>query len=432
MSGGPDGPDLSLRWRPRVFLLLGAGTVLLVAAVVGRTPVPLFLAVPLLLAGPAAALVGPKGFPRLTAERSAEGSGPEIRVPGRIRVPPGVDSRDLLVDLSCPPALFETSPPLVERSREELRYRLDWRAHEPTIVVLPPPGVVWRDPMGLVERPAVVDLVPLVIERYPPELLRIGAVRLRRTMVLPGETLSRHIGTAGEFYGIREAAVDDPPRRINWPASARAGRLLSNEYQVERTGDVLLVLDTRATSLGPVIDGRLLAVSRAAAAGIASSFLRVKARVGLGVFGEFLEAVPLSSGRTQHERIRRTLLDARLNRSGAPSERCAVALSRYFPPGITTVLLSSMADDGTVDLLPYLRRRGFPVVVLSPSPLPVLRESPLLEPEDEGLARRLFLLRRRDTVARAWREAPTIDWDDFWALGRFVDFLRRPSIRRIG
>jgi uncharacterized protein (DUF58 family) len=432
VNGGTATPEPRLRWRPRTFLLLGAACLLLLAAVLLRNPIPLFLALPFLLAGPAAAFSGPRAAPQLSAHWRVEGSADQVLVTGSVVTPRSVDARDLVLEAACPPGLVEVSPPHVDVNRPEARIRLSWRAQEPSIVVVPPPRITWRDPAGLVERTAASGLLPLVVERYPPELLRIGAIRLRRTMVLPGETLSRHVGARGEFFGIRAAVPDDPPRNINWKASARTGHLLANEFQLDRTGDVLLVLDARTTSLGPEVDARLLSVSRAAAAGIAASFLRVKARVGLGVFGEFLDTVPLAAGRGQPERIRSALLAARLHAEGAPSERCAVALGRYFPTGVTTILFSSLVDAGVADLLPHLRRRGFPVVALSPSPLPAILSEPVLGAEEEAIVTRLARLLRRGQVADAWREAPTIDWDDYWSLGQFVEFLRRPATRRIG
>jgi uncharacterized protein (DUF58 family) len=432
VSPGTSAPERRLVWRPRALLLLGTACLLLLAAVLLRNPIPLFLALPLLLAGPAAAFGGPRDSPKLSARWGVEGSSDQVLVTGSVVAPRSMDARNLVLEVPCPPGLVEVSAPQVDVDRPEARIRLTWRAQEPSIVVVPPPRMTWRDPAGLVERTVDAGLLPLVVERYPPELHRIGAIRLRRTMVLPGETLSRHIGARGEFFGIRAALPEDPPRNINWKASARAGHLLANEFQLDRTGDVLLVLDTRTTSLGPEIDGRLLAISRAAAAGIAASFLRVKARVGLGVFGEFLAPVPLAAGRGQPERIRSALLAARLHTERAPSERCAVALGRYFPTGVTTILFSSLVDEDVADLLPHLRRRGFPVVALSPSPLPAILSEPVLGAEEEAIVSRFARLLRRGQVADAWREAPTIDWDDYWSLGQFVEFLRRPATRRIG
>jgi uncharacterized protein (DUF58 family) len=425
-------PTPSPHWRPLAFLLLATGGLLLVMAVAERNPIPLFLALPLLIAGPAAALSGARGPLELQLEWRAEGAGMEVRLVGSV-VPTGrTDARDLVVEFVRPPGLAEVAPPRVVRSAKELRFEYHWQAPEPTIVVVPPPQVVWRDAAGLVERPATSVAPSLVVERYPPDLIRVGAVRLRRTMVLPGETPSRRIGAAGEFFGIQDAGPAEPPRRINWRASARTGRWLVNEYQLDRTGDVLLLIDARRSSLGPTVDERLLSISRAAAAGIAASFLREKARVGVGVFGEFLDAVPLSTGRGQQMRVRSQLLTARLGPGSVPSERGAVSVSRYFPPGITTILFSSLADEAAVELVLHLRRRGYPVVVLSPSPLPILAERPSLAAEDEALVARIGRLARRERVARVWRDAPTVDWEDYWSLGRFVEFLRRPGTRRVG
>jgi uncharacterized protein (DUF58 family) len=425
-------PTESLRWRPLTLLLLATGAALLVAAILTRSPIPIFLGLPLLLAGPAAAWSGPRGSPRVTVERQVGGSGMEVTVRGRLVPSERADARDLDVAVERPPGLTEVRPPTVERAPTYLGYELHWRAPEPTVVVVPPPRIVWRDACGLVERRATFVAEPLVLERYPPELLRVGSVRLHRTMALPGDTPSRQIGTTGEFHGLRAAVPTDPPRAINWRASARLGRLVANSFELDRTGDVLLLLDARATVLGPEIDERLLSISRAAAVGIAESFLHEKARVGVAVFGEFLRAVPLSTGKTHHLRVREELLAARLGPEGVPSERGAVSVSRYYPPGVTTILFSTLTDDATGELVLHLRRRGYPVIVLSPSPLPILAEKSNLSEEDELLTARLVGLVRRTRVARSWRDAPTVDWDDYWSLGRFVELLRRPAARRAG
>ena len=425
-------PSRPLGWRPLSVTLVGVGAVLLLAAALSRDPVPIFVALPLLLAPIAAGVVGPRSSPSIRLGLTIGGAAAEVQVRGTVTPPPGVDARDLFVEFERPPSLQERSPPKFERTESEVRFEADWTAPEPVITEVRPPLVLWRDAMGLVERPTVSTAVPTVVTRYPPELLRIGSVRLERTTPLPGESRSRRVGESGEFHGIRPARPDDSPRQINWRASARAGRPLANEYDHDKTGDILLLLDARPTPLGPAFDERLFSIVRAAALGLSDSFLTVKSRVGLGVFGEFLDVVPLSTGRTQRVRIETALRSARISSVFAPAERCAVAVRRHFPPGLTTVVFSSLADESSTDLSPYLRRRGYPVVILSPSPLPLITAAFPLAGADELLARRIGSLVRRNRIARAWQEAPTIDWDDYWSLGRFVDFVRRPRLRRVG
>lgn len=67
---------------------------------------------------------------------------------------------------------------------------------------------------------------------------------LTRALTLRGETV-RAIGSgAAEFSHIREYAVGDDPRTINWFASARQTGLMRNVYQPERGQHIILALDS--------------------------------------------------------------------------------------------------------------------------------------------------------------------------------------------
>jgi uncharacterized protein (DUF58 family) len=429
---GPPARAGMFHWRPRSYLLFGSGALLLVVGVSLANPAPLFLALPILLAPVAAALLGPRGAPSARTEWQVDGAGPEVRVSGAVSLSAPTDARDLVVQFAVPPGLKETAPARVGQGPDQVRFEFHWEAPEPVVVPVPTPHLTWSDPAGLVERAVQFDLPDLVVERYPAELIHIGAVRLERTIASPGETRSRRTGSSGEFFAIRDATPTEPPRRINWIASARTGRRMANEFEVERTGDVLLLIDARPSSLGRRVDTRLLSLAVAAAHGIAESFLREKARVGLGVYGEFLEAVPLAAGRTQRIRLRNAMLRVRLASEPGPPERCGVALRRYFPAGVTTILLSSLAEETSGYLVAHVRRRGFPVVVLSPSPLPMLAASRILSDEDEELVGRIARLMRRHRLARTWQEAPVVDWEEYWSLAPLVDLLRRPRQRGRG
>ena len=423
-------PGPPFRWRLRAWLLLGGGVLCLAAGVAVADPALLFLAVPLLLAPLAAALVGPHRSPRASVDWAVEGGGRDARIVGTVSVEAPTDARDIEMALPTPPGLVASGPTNIVREARQIRFSLECVAPDPVVVSVSPPSLDWRDPAGLVDRAVIASPGELVVERYPPELVHLGAVRLERTIALPGEVPSRRVGQSGEFYGVREAIPTDPPNRINWNATARAGRWLANEYLADRTGDIVLLLDARPSTLGPRADAQLLSLSAAAAHGIAESFLRAKARVGLAIYGEFLTAIPLGNGRAQRVRIRRALLGTRVAREPGPTERGAVALQRYFPPGVTTILLTSLADEETGDLVPYLRRRGFPVVILSPSPLPLsARPRRAGSVEEEELVARLARLTRRTRVARAWRDAPVVDWEEYWSLAGLVSLLRRPGRR---
>jgi hypothetical protein len=95
------------------------------------------------------------------------------------------------------------------------------------------------------------------------------------------------------------------------------------------------------------------------------------------------------------------------------------------------MVISSWTGDVAEELVPYLRRQGFPPLLISPSSLPLLEGTGKLAPEEEPLARRLELVERRVRLSETWRYAPVIDWDDYWSLEGLARFLRRPNRRRV-
>src|SRR3954465_6056986 len=62
-------------------------------------------------------------------------------------------------------------------------------------------------------------------------LSQIGVLQVRRR------------GEGREFHQLREYRQGDPPRAIDWKATARTGRLIAREYEEEKDQRVLLVID---------------------------------------------------------------------------------------------------------------------------------------------------------------------------------------------
>ncbi|MCI4322851.1 MAG: DUF58 domain-containing protein [Thermoplasmata archaeon] len=421
-----DGPPL--HWTPRAVLLVAAVGVFVTLAIVLRSGVPLILAAPLLVAPAAAGLLAPRRSVSGRLTWSAEGSRAEVDVRGRIEWDHLKAAQVRLSVLPAPPLLLE-APIEIQPEGRVLEFHLQYRSPIPCALSLPLLRASWRDPFGLLETEIPLDGEPLPVDRFPPEIQNLGGIKLRHTTPLPGENVSRAIGASGEFFGVRPAVPSDPARRLNWRATARAGRPLVNEFRIERTGDVLLLIDARPTSAGPSRDAELLALSRVAVTGIADRVLDSKSRVGVGLFGEFLDAVPLGTGRRHRFRIRDQLARATVSSVAGPAERLAVSLRRHFPPGVLTILLSPMIDEDQLPVLLHLRRRGFPVVVLSPSAIPLLVPADRTDREDV-LSRRLLQLQRDRRLRQVWTEAPVVDWADYWSLAGMVALLERPDPRR--
>jgi uncharacterized protein (DUF58 family) len=122
---------------------------------------------------------------------------------------------------------------------------------------------------------AAASVGPLGLARWyhrrgaPAELLvypdlptaRRLALQLRQGRAAPAGRLRRGpLGVGTDFESIRDYSPDDDIRHVNWRASARMGRPMSNQYRVEQDRDVVFLLDagrlmTAPVATAPVTDG---------------------------------------------------------------------------------------------------------------------------------------------------------------------------------
>ena len=107
--------------------------------------------------------------------------------------------------------------------------------------------------LGLVRRQAAVaarraiKVYPNLVETAKYELL----ARRGRLMQL-GIRAARVRGGGSEFESLREYVPGDEYKKIDWSATARRGKLISRQYEAERSQNILLLLDTGRTMLQAV------------------------------------------------------------------------------------------------------------------------------------------------------------------------------------
>lgn len=160
-------------------------------------------------------------------------------------------------------------------------------------------------PLGLgarqrtIKRPDVLRVHPLFASRAEAEL------RINRARILEvGLRSARGRGGGTEFDQLREYGVDDEVRRIDWSATARAGRAMVRTYRAERNQTVLMLLDN-----GRVMAGQVGGVPRVEHAMDALMCLttvatRLGDRCGLVVFDRDVRSVlPARAGREQLGRV---------------------------------------------------------------------------------------------------------------------------------
>lgn len=265
------------------------------------------------------------------------------------------------------------------------------------------------DPLGLVAEDAVVEVTSRLVVAPAWEDLRDTPLVPRRTRPWAGYIPSRSIGPGFEFWGIREYVSGDEVRRLNWKASARLDRLFTNEYEGERIGDVVIVVDARREAfVGTEVDNPIEHGVRAALA-IADRVLASNNRVGLVVQRQVIDWVPLAFGRKQLYRILDHLI--RVAPGGDWSfAHVGEVLSRLFPRDCLVVLISPLEDRDALGAVTGLAARGYEVAILSPSALEIERRHGRAT-DDANLAYRILRMERANLVAQLRRVAQVVDWD---------------------
>jgi uncharacterized protein (DUF58 family) len=100
-------------------------------------------------------------------------------------------------------------------------------------------------PLGFVRRTHTVPQSTASVRVYPNlRQIRRFDLLARRGMESDGGQRARRIpGATTEFERLREYGPDDEYRSINWKASARRGRLIVNQYEAERSQNLILMID---------------------------------------------------------------------------------------------------------------------------------------------------------------------------------------------
>jgi len=266
-----------------------------------------------------------------------------------------------------------------------------------------------RDPLGLHYEEERIEVESRLVVAPRMEDVRKVRVVPRRVRSLMGQVRSRQIGLGLEFFSLRDYAPGDEIRHVNWKATARRDTLVTNEYEAERSGDAILILDARGESeVGPVARSTTeLGVT--ATVSLAAKILETRNRVGLIVQRDVLDWVYPGYGRKQLYRIVDALVHVRAGGEW-PFEQVTWVLARFFPPDAQVIIVSPLLDRMALDVIANLRGHGFDVLVVSPSPLEVERAMYGQDPYAQ-LAYRVLRMERDATIQQLRSYADVVDWD---------------------
>ncbi|MBW0012896.1 DUF58 domain-containing protein [Mycobacterium sp.] len=248
---------------------------------------------------------------------------------------------------------------------------------------------------GLLTGTATVAAADIIVfPLTPPQSTPIPQTELLDRL---GAHLTRHIGPGVEYADIRPYVPGDQLRAVNWPVSARRGRLHVTQRLTDRAADVVVLIDAYPQPAGPATEVTERVVRGAAQ--VVQTALRHGDRAGIvSLGGNRPRWLGADIGQRQFYRVLDTVLDAgdRYEKTtGTLAPRAAV------PAGAIVIAFSTLLDTEFALALIDLRKRGHVVVAVD-----ILDRSPFAGRQDP-LVDRLWALQR----SAMYRDMATVGVD---------------------
>ena len=222
-------------------------------------------------------------------------------------------------------------------------------------------GLVWRQ--ARVGTPVAVKVYPNMRRAREAELRALGA----RSFVA-ARRKSQWRGEGRDFESLRDYVRGDEMRHISWTATARRGKLVTRQYQMERDQTILIALDAGRLMTARIENETKLDSAVHAALALMSAAARAGDNAGLLVFSRRIQAYLPPKRGAEH-------LDAALEALHAiEPEMVEPSYSRAFEfiaansrrRSLVVVLTDLVDEEGSRELLAslkLLRPRHLPLVV---------------------------------------------------------------------
>ncbi len=251
---------------------------------------------------------------------------------------------------------------------------------------LGPMRVVTGDPFGLFQAERRISATsPLLVY---PATVDLAVFALPIGSLPGGESLRRrtHYVTTNAA-GVRDYAPGDSFGRIHWRSTARKGRLIVKEFELDPLSDIWIMMDAdRAVHVGeynPSGEDVARMMQQAApdfaipptteeyavtvTASLARYFLQRERSVGLALDGNHLEIIQTDRGARQMTKILEMLAVVQAH-GATPFDQLIEVQGNQLSRGTTAVLVTPSTRDTWVTAAHGLLRRGLRVVAVVVDP----------------------------------------------------------------
>jgi uncharacterized protein (DUF58 family) len=200
-------------------------------------------------------------------------------------------------------------------------------------------------PLGLAWWPKVLPCRQAI--KVLPDLIR--STSELKSLAASGWKSMRHSGSGAEVLRLREYRPGDPPRLLDWKASARSGRLISRDYAEDRGMQIVVAIDAGRSSAVSAGGLERFAHYVNVAARLAQFAVERDDLVGLVIYADrpLAELAP-ARGAPAVSRLRALLAAARIE-STESNPLYAVTRVRALVQHRSLVVLLTDFDDATVE-----------------------------------------------------------------------------------
>ena len=227
----------------------------------------------------------------------------------------------------------------------------------------------WPSPWGLVIKQGLVPAAETV-KVYPNiNQARQHELSARRNRQLAaGLRRTRLRGQGREFESLRDYVRGDELRHVSWTATARRGRLITRQYQVERNQSIVVMLDAGRLMTSRI--ERLSKLDHAINAALAIGYVAVRGgdNIGLLVFNRQVSTyLPPRRGHAQLAAMTEALYNVKPQMIEPAYGRAFEYFARHCKRRSLVVILTDLVDrEASGELLAYtaaLLPRYLPLIV---------------------------------------------------------------------
>lgn len=223
---------------------------------------------------------------------------------------------------------------------------------------------VWNA-MGLEKSEYEIEKESEIITMATTGHLSSLPINVRKTLVFAGLNPSGQGGDGVYFHDVREYRPGDPLRHIHWNGVAKnPDKLITREFEQERVSDIGIILDARNDAYYQYGINTYIEETIDAAAALSGILLSLQNRVGLMIYGRFLDWTMPGYGKMQQERIRRALSSVTTGNHHV-FKTLKNLPTNLFPERSQLIFISPLLDSD-LEFLKRLRGRGYAIIVISP------------------------------------------------------------------